>query len=95
MNIKLPTLPARPGRTYPDPETRLGAAWSESYERIRGAAEPVDGRVLADEIAPKHGLFPSTLVALYTRMASAGHLKRDHTFVETGRGPRKRTHYSV
>lgn len=91
---EIPTLSYTSTRAYPDPGTRLGAAWKEAYEMIVESGEDgVDGYTVAEQVAPKHDLVPATLIALFTRMATAGKLRRDHRPVETTRGSRKRTHY--
>jgi hypothetical protein len=92
---EVPTLSRnRRGQHYPARGTRLGDAWAESYLRFVAAGEDwTDGYTVANEVAGKHGLMPSTLIALYTRMATGGHLKREHREVKTNRGMRMRTHY--
>jgi hypothetical protein len=80
---------------YPSNGEKVGPAWNEAYGRIAAAPDWLDGVQLADDLAEKYDLNPKTLVALFTRMATAGHLQRTHRAVKTGRGPRRRTHYKV
>jgi len=58
-------------------------------------AEAIDGRVLAETVAPKHDLAPATLVALLQRFAQYGYLTREAKLVEVGRVHRTRTHYRI
>ncbi len=68
--------PSAHSRGYPIPEYPLGRAWTEAYGLIKDATEPVDGRLLAVQVALKHDLDPLTLVGLFSRMAKGGHLER-------------------
>jgi hypothetical protein len=84
------------GPNYPHPDYPLGAAWAAMWRVLeRSGDEYLDGRVLADKIAPKHGLASTTLVALISRAAKAGLLDKQPQPVQTARGTRKRTHYRV
>ncbi len=84
---------------YPSNGAKLGPAWSALWAELSKANRRkdtfLDGRVLADEVAPDYGLDPSTLVALLSRAAKAGLLTREGRSVQTGRGKRVRTHYSI
>jgi hypothetical protein len=103
METKLITVPApdfaggRYGQEtgYPSKGRKLGPAWQEIWDRLRMASDALDGRVLADEVAPRHDLSPSTLVALLSRAAKSGLLTREPRFVTTGRGQRARTFYRI
>jgi hypothetical protein len=84
---------------YPAPGTRLGQGWAALWAELAKASRRVDpyldGRELAEELAPAHDLNPSTLVALLSRMAKGGILEREGRPVQTGRGSRNRTHYRI
>lgn len=94
--IEVPLLPGtKPGRFYPD-RGRLGAAWPAAYKLITDAGVNwVDGVELAKDLGAEHGLNPNTLIALFTRMATAGKLERYAGDVMTTRGIRRRTHYRI
>jgi DNA-binding transcriptional regulator PaaX len=98
MNVtsEAPTLTSTGGKRRYPVGGRIGPAWQEAWEYLRQHAGGwTDGRELAKDLADKHGLSEDTLVALFTRMATAGHLQRVHFNVKTKRGPRKRTHYKI
>lgn len=77
---------------YPSKGEKVGPAWNEIYAALR-SPDYQDGRALADEIAPKHGLAPGTLVAILSRAAQKGLLDKEGRMVPGRRGPRTRTHY--
>jgi len=91
---------------YPSKGTKLGPAWNEAWTELKRAQrrnDPyVDGRTLADNIAPKHDLSPATLVAVLQRAARNGLLVRESRRVainllgdENRPSVRTRTHYKV
>lgn len=85
-----------PGYPY---KRRLFPAWQAAWDKLRDAMlsgnEALDGRVLADEVAPEHGLTPQTLVGVFSRAAAAGLLERELRPVESTRGVRHRTFYRI
>jgi hypothetical protein len=87
------------GPNYPHPNYALGRAWASMYAELVKAKrrkDPyLDGRVLAEAIAPDHDLVPATLVAVISRAAKAGLLDKELRVVISGRGARKRTHYKI
>lgn len=103
MDTKLITVPAPdfPGGRYkqdtgyPSQGKKLGPAWQEIWDRLRYAPDALDGRELADQVAPRHDLAPATLVALISRAAKAGVLTREPRPVKSGRGQRTRTFYRI
>jgi hypothetical protein len=84
---------------YPSNGTKLGPAWRAVWAELDKASQTtdpfLDGRVLADNVAPDYGLSPATLVALLSRAAKAGLLNKEARPVESPRGYRMRTHYKV
>lgn len=84
---------------YPSNGAKLGPAWNALWAELAKAnrrKDPyLDGRELADLIAPDYGLNPSTLVALLSRAALANLLLREGRAVQTARGNRTRTHYAI
>lgn len=84
---------------YPSKGKKLGPAWRRLWAELDKASmgpDPfLDGRVLADEVAPDYGLSSNTLVALLSRAAKAGLLNKEARPVESARGNRNRTHYRV
>jgi len=82
---------------HPKRVNRIGPAWADAWTRLTQTpdGEWTDGVVLAREVAAIHDLSPDTLIGLFTRMATAGHLERKHELVVTTRGERKRTHYRI
>ena len=79
---------------YPSKGSKLGPAWRDAWaELVSHPTEWLDSRVLAGELAPKHGLAVTTVVALLTRMATGGMMDRTYKVVQTQRGPRTRAHY--
>ena len=89
---------------YPSKGGKLGPAWNDLWKAIQEAEGPVDGRTLADRIAPQHDLQPSTLNALLSRMKAGGHLQGEPKIVDvevhmkdgtTRSSKRVRTHYSI
>lgn len=89
---------------YPSKGRKVGPAWNELWAELQRADDFQDGRVLAERIAPKHDLEPSTLVALLSRMAKGGILDRESRPVQirlnvAGGGEhqssRRRTHYRI
>lgn len=94
-NLTAPDL--TPG--YPSNGTKLGPAWRALWAELDKASRTpdpfLDGRDLADNVAPDYGLAPATLVALLSRAAKAGLLNKTSRPVESARGYRMRTHYKV
>lgn len=84
---------------YPSDGKKLGPAWTALWAELTKAHRRKDtfmeGRALADEVAPDYGLEPATLVALLSRAAKAGLLVREPRPVVSGRGVRNRTHYAI
>jgi len=83
---------------YPSKGPRLGPAWQKAWAVLRSNTDTdtwTDGRELAETVARETGLSVNTLVALLTRMASAGKLDRTHRTVKGSRGTRRRTHYMI
>lgn len=84
---------------YPSNGEKLGPAWERVWSELSKASRRkdrfIDGRVLAETVAPEYDLAPATLVALLSRMGTAGHLDREYRPVISGRGKRNRTHYSI
>jgi hypothetical protein len=101
MKLDAPDIPnpAYPRGGYPTKGKKLGPAWRDLWKRLDKALEAgdgfLDGRELADKVAPKHDLAPGTLVALLSRAAKAGILAKTHKPVTTGRGRRDRTFYRI
>jgi hypothetical protein len=91
-------FPMREGQTrpYPSGSPKLGAAWADIWARLKRAAEPLEGKALADAVAPAYGLQAATLTGMLSRAAGAGMLTSEIRKVETGtRGPRNRAFYSL
>jgi len=81
---------------HPQRANRIGPAWADAWAYlIEHKDEWTDGVELARSIGEQHNLSPDTLIGLFTRMATAGHLKRHHSTVVSTRGGRKRTHYRI
>ena len=81
---------------HPKRANRIGPAWSDAWAYlIEHQGEWTDGVELARSVSARHGLSPDTMIGLFTRMATAGHLERHHSSVTTTRGVRQRTHYKV
>jgi len=80
---------------YPNPSRKLGQAWAAVWAELSAATDWMDGVELADRTAVAAGLKPVTMISLMTRAAAAGVLDRTLVKVETGRGPRVRTHYRI
>lgn len=81
---------------HPKRANRIGPAWAEAWKYlIEHRDEWTDGVELARSVGEVHNLSSDTLIGLFTRMATAGHLERNHTEVATTRGVRKRTHYRI
>jgi len=87
--------PAWPNGGYPTKGKKLGPAWSAIWRKLNRANDYLDGRELADDIAPKHDLMASTLVALLSRAAKAGVLEKEQRHVQSTRGLRRRTFYRI
>jgi hypothetical protein len=87
--------PAYPKGGYPTKGAKLGPAWSAIWRKLNRADDYLDGRELADQVAPKHDLAPATLVALLSRAAKAGILQKELRPVQTKRGARDRTFYRI
>lgn len=94
-NLTAPDL--TPG--YPSNGAKLGPAWRAVWTELDKASRTqdpfLDGRELADTVAPDYGLAPATLVALLSRAAKAGLLNKESRSVVSARGNRNRTHYRV
>lgn len=89
LNVRYP-------RGYPATTGPLGKAWAEIWNALEDAPDHLDGRALADKVAPKYGLVPATLVAVLSRAAHVGLLEKEARNVSSGeRGMRKRTHYRI
>lgn len=80
---------------YPSNGAKLGPAWQAMWDALKRSDDFQDGRTLAEEIAPQHGLDPATLIALFSRMAHGGYLDRELRPVVGTRGNRKRSHYRI
>lgn len=83
---------------YPSNGAKLGPAWRDIWAVLRRTDGYLDGRTLAEEIAPQHDLNPATLVALLSRMARAHYLDRELFLLEgpgEKRHKRHRTHYRI
>jgi hypothetical protein len=78
---------------YPSKGRKLGPAWVDIWRTLSASEDHVDGRELAEAIAPAHELSPATLVALMSRAAKAGLLTTQKRTVTGSRGDRVRTHY--
>ena len=87
--------PAYPRGGYPTKGAKLGPAWRDIWKRLAKEGDFLDGRELADTVAPRHDLAPATLVALLSRAAKAGVLDKDHRPVVSTRGRRARTFYRI
>lgn len=91
MKTTLITVPApdfpggRPGQDtgYPSKGKKLGPAWQQIWDRLRMSSDAVDGKELADAVAPDYDLAPATLVGLLSRAALAGVLDKEHRSVQT------------
>ena len=84
-----------PENNYPSPDYQVGRAWVDVWARLQESTDALDGRVLADEIAPVHDLVPATIVGVLSRAATAGLLTKEGRTVLTGRGTRVRTFYRI
>lgn len=99
ITTKAPDL--TPG--YPSNGAKLGPAWSAIWAELVKAArrkDPyVDGRHLAETIAPEYDLDPATLVGLISRYAKVGMLEREGRPVTVKilnrSGTRNRTFYRI
>lgn len=80
---------------YPSKGAALGPAWAQIWRALSRSEDALDGRELAAQVAPRHGLAPATLVALISRAAKADLLTREPRAVTTGRGRRTRTFYRI
>lgn len=78
---KAPDFPGgRPGQNsgYPSNGASIGPAWQDLWDLLRASPDnALNGRELASQVAPRHNLEPSTLVALLSRAAKAGLLERE------------------
>jgi hypothetical protein len=82
-----------PGYPY---KRRLFPAWQEMWDLMRAnPSEFLDGRVLAEEVAPRHDVVPATLTGVISRAARAGLLEVQKKDVLSGRGLRARSHYRI
>lgn len=91
---RTPTAPdITPG--YPSKGKKLGPAWDAMWQKLTESGEFIEGRELAEEVAPGFGLEPATLVALISRAAQAGLLDKDLQDVEGARGMRSRSFYRI
>ena len=86
-------MEGKPG--YPSRGAKLGPAWRYAWTRLHEVQDWLDGRELAAEAAQRYGLKEATVAQLLTRMASAGHIAREHRPVNSGRGPRNRSFYRI
>jgi hypothetical protein len=95
---KAPTISTnRRGRAYPDPGTRIGAAWERVWTHL-AALTPgqfEDCVALADRIAPAASLDPETVKRLMKAARVAGLLDVTYERTDTGRGPRTRAFYRI
>lgn len=84
---------------YPSKGKKLGPAWNGAWTHLAKAKRRqdqfLDGRELAEVVAPDYGLSSATLVALFSRMATGGLLDRESRPVNTKRGVRMRTFYKI
>lgn len=89
---------------YPSKGAKLGPAWAELWKALQDATEPLDGRALTEQVAPRHGLEPSTLNALLSRMKRANIIHGQPKSVDvevrmkdgsTRQSKRVRTHYAL
>lgn len=96
-HTKAPDIPnpAYPNGGYPTGGEKLGPAWSAIWLKLNRATDHLDGRVLADSVAPEHDLAPATLVALLSRAAKAGVLEKELRPVQSTRGARERAFYRI
>lgn len=63
---------------YPSKGRKLGPAWQQIWNTL--SLDPalfMDGKMLAETVAPVHDLVPATLVALMSRAARAGLLDKE------------------
>lgn len=86
--------------SYPDPQTRLGKAWTAVWTELRAAelheaGTYVAGATLADKVAPGVGLVEVTILGLLSRMTTAGFLEAERRPVPGKRGPRMRSFYRI
>lgn len=96
---KAPDIPTldKPNGGYPSGGARLGPAWVEMWKALSKDPEAFhDAYPIAERVAAKYDLAPSTLIGLIKRAATAGLLDREAKLVNTGkRGNRARTHYRI
>jgi hypothetical protein len=88
--------PTWPNGGYPSKGVKLGPAWLAMWRKLGKAGDEfLDGRSLAESVAPGHELAPATLIALLSRAAKAGLLEKDSRMVKGTRGMRPRTFYRI
>ncbi len=56
---------------------RVFPAWQDMWDRLRASQDALDGRLLAEAVAPEHDLSADTLWAVLSRAAAAGLLTRE------------------
>lgn len=94
-SVAMTTATTAPDLTpgYPSKGRKLGPAWVDIWRALSTSENHMDGRELAEVVAPSYGLAPATLVALMSRAAKAGLLTTEKHTVTGTRGNRVRTHY--
>jgi hypothetical protein len=102
MTITRTKAPDIPNPAYPRggyPQTgRVGPAWAamwKALETATAAGRALDGKELAEKLAPKHDLSAQTLTAILSRAAVAGILSKESKPVMSKRGNRNRTFYRI
>lgn len=88
---------------YPSKGKRVGPAWADAWRALQDCTEPLDGTILAAEVADRHSLSPLTVLNLLSRAADAGLLVRTVKPVAVNvaragsgfRSSRTRAHYEI